>query len=427
MVLAPKKIEHAKEGMHADGGGLYLRVQASGAKSWIFRFQLNSRRREMGIGTLADKHPKVARAEAANLGQMVRNGIDPIEARKAAKEDAAAAAKAVERGAVTFSMAAKAYIEAHRSGWKNPKHAAQWPSTLETYVYPVFGGKPVGDVTTDDVLRALHAIWVTKTDTALRVRSRIELVLSYAKAKKWREGENPAAWRGNLDALLPKPSAMKKANGSRHQPALPYERMAEFMVELRKIESIGARALEFAILTATRSGETRLATWGEFNLKSKVWIIPKERMKAGREHRVALSFDAVQLIQRIPKLDGNDYVFPGGKDQKPLSDMALTAITRRMNAGDHGPVWIDPKNNSPIVPHGFRSTFRDWAAEKTNFPHEMAEMALSHAVGDKVEAAYRRGDMFERRLEMMEAWAEWCVGRSAKVIQLQGKRRKKAV
>lgn len=271
----------------------------------------------------------------------------------------------------------------------------------------------------------LQLIWATKTDTAIRVRSRIELVLSYAKAKKWREGDNPAAWRGNLDALLPKPSAMKKANGSRHQPALPYDRMPAFMTELRKTESISARALEFVILTATRSSETRLATWGEFNLEAKVWTIPGERMKAGREHRVALSSAAVAILQGMPKIAGCDYVFPGGKDKAPLSDMALTVITRRMNAGDQGPVWIDPKSNAPIVPHGFRSTFRDWAAEKTSYPNEMAEMALAHAVGDKVEAAYRRGDMFEKRLAMMEDWAEWCAGRSAKVIQLQGKRRKK--
>lgn len=425
MALSPKEIQHAKEGMHSDGGGLYLRVQASGAKSWIFRFQLNGRRREMGIGTLVDKHPKDARGEAAKLGQMVRQGIDPIEARNAERAQAVAAVQAAALGAITFRKAGDAYIAAHRSGWKNPKHAAQWPSTLETYVYPIFGDMPVGCIGTEHVLRALQPIWATKTDTAIRVRSRIELVLSYAKAKKWRDGENPAAWRGNLDALLPKPSAMKKANGSRHQPALPYERIAEFMTELRKIESIGARALEFAILTATRSGETRLATWGEFNLKARVWTIPGVRMKAGREHRVALSLAAVRLLESMPRIAGTDLVFPGAKGDTPLSDMSLTAITRRMNSGDQGPVWVDPKSNALIVPHGFRSTFRDWAAERTNYPNEMAEMALAHAVGDKVEAAYRRGDMFERRLEMMEAWAEWCAGKSAKVIQLQGKRRKK--
>lgn len=414
MTLTALQIKHAKEGMHADGNGLYLRVQASGAKSWIFRFQLNGKRREMGLGTLDQKHPTEARREAASLITLVRSGLDPIENRKQAETAAIAAAKAAEAHAITFQEAAKEYIKAHGAGWKNEKHRQQWENTLEAYAAPVIGAKSVSEVSTEDVLRILTPIWTTKTETASRLRSRIELVLSYAKAMKWRQGENPAMWRGHLDALLPPAAKVKKV---RHHPALPYSRAADFIAELRKLSGSSARALEFAILTATRSGEARLAQWSEINLDAKLWTIPAERMKATREHWVPLSDQVVSLIKSLPKIDGNTYLFPGDRDKKPLSDMTLTAIVRRMNRTE-SPKWIDPQAGAMIVPHGFRSTFRDWSAEIGHYPRELAEHALAHSLPDKVEAAYQRGTMLERRAPMMQGWADYLDNKKARVVPI---------
>ncbi|MCB1905752.1 MAG: integrase arm-type DNA-binding domain-containing protein [Rhodocyclaceae bacterium] len=404
MSLTALEIKHAKAGMHADGNGLYLRVQASGAKGWIFRFQLNGKRREMGIGTLAELPAVDARAAAAELGRLVRDGVDPIEERKQRKQEAAESAQQAKASIVTFRQVATDYIASHNAGWRNAKHADQWANTLATYAEPVIGDLPPAEVTTEHLLKILSPIWTTKTETASRVRSRIELVLSYAKAKKLREGENPAMWRGHLDALLPKPGRVKKV---RHQPALPYAQMGEFMLALRQVQGMGARALEFAILNAARSGEVRLAEWREIDLEAATWTVPAERMKARREHRVPLSKAAVQLLASLPKFKGVDLLFPSVREKRPISDMTLTAVIRRMNEDE--PRWADPKTGAPAVPHGFRSTFRDWCAEQTHFPSEMAEIALAHTVGDKVEAAYRRGDMFERRREMMQAWADWCI------------------
>jgi len=417
MTLATQKIKHAKEGMHSDGNGLYLRVQASGAKSWIFRYQINGRRREMGIGTLEHTAAPEARAEAAKLTALVRSGIDPIEKRKQEQAAARAAARAAEAQAVTFGMAAAEYIATHKAGWKNEKHGQQWENTIATYANPIIGAKSVALVSTEDVLKILKPIWTTKTETASRLRSRIELILSYAKAMKWREGENPAMWRGHLDALLPPPTKLKKV---RHHPALPYAQVPEFMAELRKLKGSGARALEFAILTATRSGEARLAQWHEIDLEKRLWTIPAERMKAEREHWVPLSAQAIALIKTLPRIEGNNYLFPGDRDKKPLSDMTLTAITRRMNEteGDAPPKWIDPTNGAQIVPHGFRSTFRDWAAEVGHYPREMAEHALAHSLPDRVEAAYHRGTMLERRAPMMQRWADYIDQQKATVIQI---------
>ena len=404
MALTALEIKHAKAGMHADGNGLYLRVQASGAKGWIFRFQLGGKRREMGIGTLAERPAVDARAAAAELGRMVREGIDPIEERNRREKEANDAAKQAAAGTVIFLQVAADYIASHRAGWRNAKHADQWANTLATYAEPVIGDLAPADVTTEHLLTILSPIWTTKPETASRVRSRIELVLSYAKAKKLRDGENPAMWRGHLDALLPKPSRVKKV---RHHPALPYAQMSEFMLALRNVQGLGARALEFAILNAARSGEVRLAEWREIDLDAATWTVPADRMKARRAHRVPLSQAALRLLESLPRLDGTDLLFPGMRAQRPMSDMALTAVIRRMNEGR--PRWMDPKSNAQAVPHGFRSTFRDWCAEQTHFPAEMAEIALAHTVGDKVEAAYRRGDMFEKRRAMMQAWAEWCL------------------
>ena len=417
MALTALQIKHAKEGMHADGNGLYLRVQASGAKSWIFRFQLKGKRREMGIGTLDHRSPTEARSEAARLVSLVRSGIDPIEQRKHDEAASIAAAQAAKAHATTFDEAAAEYIANHKAGWKNAKHSQQWENTIAAYASPIIGNKPVGEVSTEDVLRILRPIWTSKTETASRLRSRIELILSYAKAMKWRQGENPAMWRGHLDALLA-PAA--KVKNVRHHPALPYDQAPEFLSALRMLKGAAARALEFSILTATRSGEARLAQWGELDLEARLWTIPANRMKAKREHWVPLSDQVISLIKSLPKIGGNDYLFPGDRDKKPLSDMTLTAIIRRMNKCEEGqqPKWIDPKTNAAIVPHGFRSTFRDWSAEIGHFPRELAEHALAHSLPDKVEAAYHRGTMLERRRPMMQWWADYLDKKKADVIPL---------
>ena len=413
MVLKAKQIEHAKEGMHADGGGLYLRVQASGAKSWIFRFQLNGRRREMGIGTLDMKSAPDARAEAAQYTAQVRTGVDPIEARKLS------AVILDSAKAITFDEAAKLFIKANKSGWKNAKHADQWQNTLDTYASPAFGKRPVSEVDLDLVLKVLEPIWETKTETATRVRGRIENVLDWATVKGYRDGANPARWKGHLEHLMKSRKDMAAAGHKtatvRHHPALPYVRAAEFMAALRGLTGSGARALEFAILTAARSGEVRGALWSEIDLDAMLWVIPAARMKATREHRVPLSRAAVNLLQGLDRSGGHDLVFIGERGRKvsergitPISDMTITAVIRRMHEGDAGVMWLDPKANAQVVPHGFRSTFRDWAAEQTDYSNEMIEMALAHAIGNKVESAYRRGDMVDKRRAMMEAWAAYC-------------------
>lgn len=403
MTLTAKEIDNAIEGMHADGQGLYLRVQAGGSKGWIYRFQLNGKRREMGIGSLAKVNAKKARADAAELRKQFEAGVDPIEARRRKIEQDAETAARVEAGAITFRTVAAEYIASHRAGWANAKHASQWENTLNTYAYPFIGDKPPAEITTEDVLRVLQPIWKTKTETASRLRSRVELVLSYAKAKKLRQGENPAVWRGHLDALLPKP---RKVTPVQHHPALSFAHMPAFVAALRNVEGFSARALELAVLCAARSGEVRLMTWPEVDLDAKVWTVPAKRMKAKRVHRVPLSKEAVKLLKSLLPIEGNPYLFPG-RGKGPLSDMSLTAVIRRMNAVADPAGWVDHSSGEEVVPHGFRSTFRDWAAEATRYPSEMAEMALAHVVGDKVEAAYRRGDMFERRREMMQTWAKY--------------------
>ena len=413
MVLKAKQIEHAKEGMHADGGGLYLRVQASGAKSWIFRFQLKGRRREMGIGTLDVKSAPDARADAAKHTAQVRDGVDPIEDRKRLE------ASPDTTKVMTFDEAAKLFIKANKSGWKNAKHADQWQNTLDTYASPVFGKRPISVVDLGMVLEVLEPIWETKTETATRVRGRIENVLDWATVKGYRDGANPARWKGHLEHLMKSRKDMAAAGHKtatvRHHPALPYVRAAEFMAALRGLTGSGARALEFAILTAARSGEVRGALWSEIDLEAMMWVIPASRMKATKEHRVPLSQAAVDLLKGLDRTSGHDLVFLGERGRKvsergitPISDMTITAVIRRMNEGDAGVVWLDPKTNAQVVPHGFRSTFRDWAAEQTDYSNEMVEMALAHAIGNKVESAYRRGDMVDKRRPMMEAWATYC-------------------
>jgi len=399
--LTALKVEKAKQaGMYADGGGLYLRVtegrtkadgtKEDGTKNWVFRFMLNGRPRWMGLGPLALFGLQEARGRALDARRLRHDGIDPIDSRRAARlRDKLEAAKAV-----TFKECAENYIASHRAGWRSAKHAAQWEATLGTYVYPLIGSLPVQAIDTGLVCKALEPIWKPKPETAGRVRGRIEAVLDWAKVRGYRAGENPARWRGHLDKLLPARSKVAKVE---HHAALPYGELPSFMATLRTQDGVAARALEFAILTAARTGETLGAKWSELKLAEKVWIVPADRMKAGKEHRIPLSARALAILEDMRKLRHADdgFVFPSGKTDKPLSNMAFLMLLRRMDRDD-------------LTAHGFRSSFRDWASERTNFPSEVAEMALAHAVGDKVEAAYRRGDLFEKRRRLMTAWADFC-------------------
>lgn len=376
-----------KPGFHFVGfvPGLVLNVTATGARSWILRARVGGKRRDMGLGP----YPAVSLAEARRKAQEAREaigkGADPVGERQATRS----AAKAAAASARTFKQCATAYIEAHEGGWKNLKHAQQWRNTLEQHAYPVLGSLRVSDVELGHVMRVLEPIWSTTTETAVRLRGRMELVLDWATVRGYRTGLNPARWRGHLDKLLAKPTKVAKVE---HHAALPVADVGAFMSRLRSAPGMGARALEFVILTAARSGEVRGATWGEIDLAAAVWIVPGSRMKAGKEHRVPLSPPAVELLKALPRMIGSELVFPAPRGGV-LSDMTLTAVLRRLEV--------------PAVPHGFRSTFRDWAAERTHYPGEMAEMALAHTVSDKVEAAYRRGDMLERRAAMMTEWAEF--------------------
>jgi integrase len=374
-------------GLYADGGGLYLQVSATGAKSWIFRFQIRGRRRDMGIGPTSLYSLAEARQRALEARKLVAEGVDPIEARHAKRS---AAAIETAKG-MTFRACAFAYINAHRSGWRNSKHAAQWPATLAAYAYPHFGSLPVQAVDVGLVLKAVEPIWTEKPETASRVRGRIESVLAWATARGYRQGENPARWRGHLENLLPPRSKVRRVE---HHAALPYVEIAGFMGELRQQDGIASRALEFLILTGARTGEVIGATWDEFDLKNRLWTVSAERMKAGREHRVPLSRAAVQVIEAMAVIRCSEYVFPGQRNGRPLSNMAFLMLLRRMGRGS-------------LTAHGFRSTFRDWCAEQTNFPRELAELALAHNVGDSVERAYQRGDLFEKRREIMNAWAHF--------------------
>lgn len=391
-------------GLHFVGGvaGLALQVTDSGSRSWTLRLSVVGRRRDMGLGAYPDVTLAMARERAREARELVRRGVDPIEQRRASTS----ALKASVAAALTFRQTATAYISTHEAGWKNAKHAQQWRNTLEAYAYPVMGDLLVRDVQKEHVLAALRPIWTEKNETATRLRGRIELVLSYAMQAGYRpEGLNPARWRGGLDKLLPAPAKVAKAE---HHPALPLGQVGAFMRRLRAAPGMGARALEFTILTAARSGEVRGATWAEIDLQDKVWTVPPSRMKAGNEHRVPLSPAAIALLEALPRMAGTDLVFPAPRGGQ-LSDMTLSAVLRRMEV--------------PAVPHGFRSTFRDWAAERTTFPREAAEMALAHTIESKVEAAYRRGDLFEKRRVMMAEWADFLSveEQPAKVIPMRTK------
>lgn len=377
-----------KAGRYAVGvvDGLHLEVSGTGARSWVLRITVGNKRSDIGLGGYPAVTLAAAREAARETRAKVRNGIDPVQESKAIKS----ALKASQAAALTFKECAEKYIAAHKEAWKNEKHRAQWTSTLEAYAYPHIGSLLIRDIELPNVLAVLEPIWKTKTETASRLRGRIESVIDWATANGYRQGLNPARWRGHLDKLLAKPSKVAKVE---HHEALALSAVGSFMVELRKLDGQGPRALDFAILTAARSGEVRGATWEEIDIPGKLWTIPAGRMKAGREHRVPLSAEAIKILEAQPRLAETNLAFPSARGGK-LSDMTLSAVTRRMGA--------------PCVPHGFRSSFRDWASERTNYPSEMAELALAHTISDKVEAAYRRGDMFEKRRRMMDDWAKFC-------------------
>jgi integrase len=398
-----KALEVAKiatPGLHFVGvvPGLALQVTPGGARSWTLRAVIGGKRRDMGLGNYPSVTLAMAHAKARDARELIRQGVDPIQRQQAAQS----ALRASMAEALTFKECAEKYIKTHRAGWRNAKHAQQWENTLAQHAYPIIGELMVRDVKLLQVLAVLEPIWTTTNETAVRLRGRIELVLDWAAARGLRDGLNPARWRGHLDKLLAKPS---KVNNREHHAALPVGEMGAFMDRLRAASGMGARALEFCILTAARSGEVRGATWAEIDTDAKVWTVPAERMKAGKEHRVPLSSDALALLAGLTRMAGTELVFPAPRGGE-LSDMTLAAVLRRMDV--------------PAVPHGFRSTFRDWASERTNYPRDVAEMALAHAIGDKVEAAYRRGDLFEKRRLMMDDWAAFLAraDQPAKVIDI---------
>lgn len=382
-----------KAGRHGDGGGLYLQVSDRGAKSWLFRFKMagTSKERQMGLGSVRTVSLAEARAEALDARKLVLSGIDPIKARNDKRNKLRLESAKTQ----TFRQCSVAYITSHQSGWKNSKHIKQWTSTLEKYAYPIFGDLSVSSIDTGLVMKVIEPIWVTRTETASRVRGRIESILDWAAVHGYRKGENPARWKGHLDNLLPRKSKVAKV---RHFPALPYTEIGKFMTALRKREGVAALALEFLVLTAARTNEVIGARASE--VAGSVWTIPADRMKAGAEHRVPLSEVALDVIARAQLVSSSDFLFPGLSEGRPLSNTAFLALLKRMGRKD-------------ITAHGFRSTFRDWAAEQTSYPREVSEMALAHTVSDKVEAAYRRGDLFEKRRRLMDTWATYCGTASA--------------
>lgn len=386
----------SKPGLYGDGGGLTLQITPTGAKSWLFRYMVADKPFGMGLGPTHTVSLAEARQKALEARKLLLDGINPL----AAKKKGQIAAALANARMMTFDQCAEAYILAHKASWKNAKHAEQWTNTLKTYASPVFGRLPVAEIDTGLVVKCLAPIWESKTETASRLRGRIESVLGWATTSGYRTGENPARWKGHLENLL---ATISKASRTKHHPSLPWQRIGTFMVALRAREGVAARAVEFAILTACRSGEVRGARWAEFDTVGKVWTIPAERMKARREHEVPLSDAALALLEAMPK--EGELVFFGTRGQ-PLSDMSLTAVLRRMNGNDR-PVWADA-NGEGVTVHGFRSTFRMWAAETTNYPREVAEHALAHQLPDAVERAYQRGSQFAKRAALMAEWAAYC-------------------
>ena len=409
--LSALKVARVKApGRYGDGGGLYLRVAdyrlkdgtPARSKNWLFRFERNGRERWMGLGSFKTLSLAEARAKARACRKALLDSVDPIEARLATKQQL----KLDAARSITFKQCAERYIKAHRAGWKNAKHAEQWPATLTRYVYPIIGGLPVASIDTALVTKCIEPIWMEKPETAGRIRGRIESILDWAKARDYRSGDNPARWRGHLQKLLPAGSKLRrKAN---HHAALPYETAPEFIADLRTHSDISSVALEFLVLTAARTSEVIGARWDEFDLKGKLWTVPAERMKAGRAHIVPLSDRAIAVLDNLPRVAGCDYVFPGLRDGAPLSNMAMLEKLRGLRPG--------------LTVHGFRSTFRDWAGDRTNYPRDVIEAALAHAIEDETEAAYRRSTAVDKRRRLMTDWARFCaqapVRKGGKVVAI---------
>lgn len=385
-----------RRGINFVGGvaGLGLNVTQSGSRSWILRYQVGGKRKDMGLGGYPDVTLAQAKEFARTARAQIAQGIDPINANRAAKRKMIAD----QLSTITFRQAATQYIDTHEASWRNDKHVQQWRNTIETYANPKIGSVQVRDINLHLVMSILEPIWIDKTETATRLRGRLESIIDWAIVRGYRTDANPARWKGILDKLLPAPSKVAK---SEHHRALPYKDIPAFMMRLRDQHGIGPRALEFAILTACRSGEVRGAKWDEFDLENETWTVPVSRMKAGKEHRVPLSDAALKIVKEMRESAFCEYVFPSTHSKKntakgaAMSDMTLSAVLRRMQI--------------PAVPHGFRSTFRDWCAEQTDYPNEVAEMALAHAIGNKVEAAYRRGDLFEKRKQLMRDWSNFAL------------------
>ncbi len=395
------------KGRYSDGGGLYLQVGPTGAKSWLFRYQRQGKSRQMGLGAaITTISLAEARQKATTCRRLLDQGLDPIDERKAERSRV----QAETAKFMTFKECADELIRDRSAVWSNLKHSKQWKSTLEKYVYPFFGDLAVQDVDVGLVVKALRPIALEKPETARRVRGRIEAVLDWAAAHEYREGANPARWKGHLDHLLP---AMKSADVN-HMAALPYDQINEFLQALKKQQGVATLGLQFLILTAARTNEVIGAKWSEISLEDKIWTIPAKRMKAGKTHVVPLSDAALAILREIKELEQSDFVFPGGRPKSPLSNMAFLAVLKRMKRQD-------------ITVHGFRSTFKDWAAETTAYPNEVSEMALAHSIGSKVESAYRRGNLFEKRQHLMRDWAKFCIepqsgASSKKIIPIRRKK-----
>jgi integrase len=384
--LTALRVKSLREpGRYADGGGLYLFVGRNNARVWVFRYRdrRTSKHRDRGLGPVADVPLEKARERAAACRALLLDGVDPIDANRTER----LAARVEHSRRMTFAQCASAFIDAKKAAWRNEKHREQWTNSLKTHAAPLMS-MPVAEIDTPDVLGVLNAIWATRTETATRVRGRIENILDWARVSGFRTGENPARWKGHLKILLAPPTELKAVE---HHPALPYIDMPAFIVDLRKRQGVTARALELQILTAARPGEIVGAQWSEFDLDAKLWTIPASRMKANREHRVPLSEAAVALLSELPKK--GEFVFAGAKPKTSLSIAAPLELVKELRAG--------------FVPHGFRSTFRDWAADRTSFPRDVAEAALAHTLKDKAEAAYRRSDLFDKRRKLMDQWAKF--------------------
>ena len=400
-----------------DGQGLNLQIMPTGSKSWILRFMLNGKPRTMGLGAYGDGSSGVSLAKARELAaearSLVKSGVDPIGAREQAINAGRAAAALSVARARTFKEVALEYVQAQEAGWKNPKHRAQWLSTLDTYAFPILGDLPVADVDADGVEEVLKPIWLSIAETASRLRGRIEAILDFAKAKGWRSGDNPARWKESLKHRLANVSRIKRTE---HHPALRWEQAPAFIAALETGEGVAAKALLLCILTAARSGEVRGALWSEFDLEKKVWTIPGVKMKAGREHRIPLSDPVLDLLSQLTPLasEKNALMFPSIRTKTKLSDMAFSMLVRGMNEVPDGKeIPWRANDGRPIVVHGFRSTFRDWCEEATSTPRAVSEAALAHSVENKVEAAYHRTDHFEKRRILMAQWASHCLSLEA--------------